>query len=636
MRRLALLLALGGCADPVTAIFADPGVDPGADFYALPFPNDRWREPDGTIDLSQFPTNGLLVETYRAAAEELDGFGLNQPVFARFEGALDPDSLPTPAESVDERASVYLVDVDPRSPDRGGRVPVHVRFHAAATPTIGGNRLVVRPYPGFGLTSGTTYAAVITDRARAASGGDVLAPASFQALLDGRGDPALAAAYEPLLAWLDEPGGDDRDDVVSAAVFTTQRAMDIAPAIRKGVFGTPAPEAANVMEIPLPTPMPLPLIEPLRLFVGEYTAPSFQRGDVPYRNAPAGKIVVGPDGAAIVQRMEPMRFGLSIPVGPMPAAGWPIAIYQHGTGGDHLTFVEDLTSHVLAAQGIAVISTDQVLHGPRNPGGDAELDFFNISNPYAMRDNSLQGAADAWSQLRLALRLSIPDGKLAIRFDPSRVYFFGHSQGGSTGPAFVALEPAIKGAVLSGTAGLLSLSLLYKTNPLDVPSLLQTFLRDGPVDEDNPSLALCQMWFEHADGINYAPLMVRRPGLAPDGTPLAPRNIFQTEGFTDTYTPNPAIEAMAVAIGGDLVQTPDQQDVSGLTELRGRAVLAPPFSGNASGVTAVLAQYRARPGEEGHYVVFDIPLAVRQSAEFLGTLSRTGTATIVEPAAPRR
>jgi len=125
--------------------------------------------------------------------------------------------------------------------------------------------------------------------------------------------------------------------------------------------------------------------------------------------------------------------------------------------------------------------------------------------------------------------------------------------------------------------------------------------------------------------------MVRRPGQAPDGGRLAPRNVFQTEGFTDTYTPNPALEAMAVAIGGDLVRVPDQQDVPRLTELRGRAVLAPPFANNAGTVTAVLAQYKAPPGDDGHFVVFDVPLAVRQSGEFLGTLARTGTATIIGP-----
>jgi hypothetical protein len=65
--------------------------------------------------------------------------------------------------------------------------------------------------------------------------------------------------------------------------------------------------------------------------------------------------------------------------------------------------------------------------------------------------------------------------------------------------------------------------------------------------------------------------------------------------------------------------------------LRGRSVLAPPFSNNAGAATAVLAQYRSRPDSDGHYVVFDIPLAVRQSGEFLGTLARIGTATVVGP-----
>ena len=624
MRRLALLFALGACADPVTAVFAVPGVDPDADFYALPFPNDVWRAPGGTLDLSRFPTNSLLVEAYRAAAQELDGFGLNQAVFARFDGELDPASLPSPAASSDERASVYLVDVDPDSPDRGRRIPVHVHFHAAATTTIGPNRLAVRPFPGFGLDEATTYAVVSPIAcARWAAATCSRRPRSARS--------STAAAIRRCRPSTSRCSRGSTSRAATSAATSCRRRCSPRSTRRasrrrsaRACSRTPAPVASNVMQTSD--------LGDFRFFVGEYTAPNFQTGDVPYREAPSGKIVVGADGAAIVQRMEPMRFGLSVPAGPMPAAGWPIAIYQHGTGGDHITFFEDGTALALARQGIAVISTDQVLHGPRNPGGDEQIDFFNISNPFAMRDNSLQGAADAWSQMRLAFGLAIPDGGAGeIRFDPSKVYFFGHSQGGSTGPAFVALEPALRGAVLSGTAGLLSLSLLYKTQPIDVPMLLQTFLRDDPVDEDNASLALCQMWFERADGVNYAPMMVRKPGRAPDGTPLAPRNIFQTEGFIDTYTPNPAIEAMAVAIGGDLVRLPEQQDVEGLTALRGRAVLAAPISNNAGGVTAVLAQFKSAPGSDGHYVVFDIPVAQRQAAEFLGTLARTGTATVVAP-----
>ena len=610
MRTCALLLLLAACESaPTPAVFELPG--DSTDFYAVPFPNDLRREADGTVDLSAFPTNSLIADAYRAAADGLDGFGLNQAIYARFAGAFDAD-LPDPVASITERASVYLVDVDPDSPARGQKTPIAVRFRAEPTQTLGGNHLVARPYPGFGLAEGTTYALVITHRI-----GNVEPSPTFTELLGGAGDARIAearAAYQPLLDYLDEPGGDDRDDVVSAAVFTTQRATHVVPAIRNAVLAAPAPVAANVVEN---APG-----EAFTVFVGEYTAPNFQAGEVPYRNAPDGRIELAGD-MAVVQRMEPMRFALSVPGGPVPPTGFPIAIYSHGTGGNHLTFYEDGTASALAAQGIAVISTDQVLHGPRNPGGDEQIDFFNIANPYAMRDNALQGTADAFSQLRLVQGLQIAHANRTIRFDPARVYFFGHSQGGMTGPGFVAYEPAVSGAVFSGTGGLLYLGLLYKTKPLDVTMLLQTFLRDEPVDDDNPSLAMLQMWVERADGVNYAARFVRDPVGAP-------KNIFQTEGFTDTYTPNPSIEAFAVAIGGDLVQLADTQDILGLTALRGRAVMAAPIANNLNGATAALGQYKQRQGSDGHFVVFDIATAHRQAASFLGTLARTGTATVVE------
>jgi hypothetical protein len=625
MRALALVVLTACSGSTTTSLFAVPGDDPGDDFYALPFPNDLRREADGTIDLSLFPTNSLIADTYRMAADSLDGFGLNQTIYARFDGAIDPASLPDAAGSVGPRASVYLVDVDPDSPAYGERSPVLVRFRATPTDTLGPNHLIARPYPGFSLLESTTYALVITNRVHDPDGDSVETAAAFRELMGSGGSGAIAearAVYEPLLAYLDEPGDDDRGDVISAAVFTTQRALHIMPAIRKGVQSAPAPTAGTIA---VNTQAP-----DLTVFTGGYMAPSFQSGDVPYRNAPDGAIEIGPDGAAIVRRMETMRFALSVPIGPVPPNGFPIAIYQHGTSGDYLSFVADGTAYELAAQGIAVISTDQVLHGPRNQGGDPQVDFFNIGNPFAMRDNSLQGAADAFSQLRLAAGLSFLDGNTSrtITLDETKVFFFGHSQGGSTGPGFVAFEPAVSGAVFSGTAGLIGLSLVYKTKPLDVSMLLQTFVRDDPVDPDNPSLAMFQLWFERADGINYAPLMVRRPPTV-DGVTLAPRNVFQTEGFTDTYTPNPAIEAFAVAIGGDLVELADTKDVLGLTALRGREIKPAPITNNMGSVTAALAQFKQSPGSDGHYVTFDSPIARRQYAEFLGSLARTGTATVV-------
>src|SRR5262245_10712051 len=108
MRALLCLALIAGCDDPPTALFSAPGGTPGDDFYALPFPNDLRRHEDGKLDLSEFPTNSMIAITVRDIAErDLDGFGLNQAMFARFSDPLDPASLPTPADSITDKASVY-------------------------------------------------------------------------------------------------------------------------------------------------------------------------------------------------------------------------------------------------------------------------------------------------------------------------------------------------------------------------------------------------------------------------------------------------------------------------------------------------------------------------------------------------
>lgn len=627
VRRAILLLSLVACTgEPTTAHFGLPGTT--QEFYDLPYPNDLRRHPDSnTLDLSEFPTNSLIVDSFRAAAEQLDGFSLNGAMFARFDGGLDPTSLPDVPASMTESSSVYVIDVDRDSPRYGERTPIAVRFRPTGNFTIGDNNLVVRPYPGFPLAEGTTYALVITTRVRGTNGEAIEVAPGFAELSGNSGDDGLLTwargQYQPLFDYLDEADGDSRSDVATAAVFTTQHATFIAPAIRAAIFDRSPPVATDVM-----SPDPVKGSR-FRTITGTYLAPSFQAGDAPYKNAPDGRVEVGSDGKAIITRMEPMRFMLTVPtMMPMPAEGWPICIYSHGTGGSWASFVGDGTADLLAREGIAVISTDQVLHGPRNPGGDPELDFFHFGNVYTARDNALQGFGDAWSQMRLAVGAQLDAGGTTHTFDANKVFFFGHSQGGVTGPGFVAFEPTLKGAILSGTAGVLYENLLHKTKPLDIPGLVEQFARDNPMDEDNPSLALVQMWIERSDPVNYAPLMVREPPIV-EGTQIAPRPIFQTEGFTDNYSPNIGIEAFATALGADIVQLAASKEILGVT-LRGRGIVPAPITNNVNDTTAVLAQYNQRPGSDGHFVVFDIPAAQQHAAKFLGTLARTGQATVVQ------
>ncbi len=610
------VIACGDDGHRTTALFSVNAADRD-DFYALPFPNDLWRGADKHIDLSQFPTKSLLVGQYRdAAAAALDGFGLNQTIFVRFSDAIDPATLPSVDGSRQAGASVYLVNVDTASPRLGEKLPVITTFRPDAGQTIGANSLAIRPYPGFPLDEGTTYAAVITDAVRSLDGGPIQAAPDFVALRDGgNATPEALQRYAPLRAYL----GANASNVICATVFTTQTFTHYVKGLRTAVANAPAPTATDVVKTSTATGF--------AIFEGKYQAPNFQTGTPPYRSS-GGEIVLDASGAAIAQRAEAMRFALTIPDGPVPPSGFPFAIYHHGTGGDYRSGIDDGTASRLAAVGIAMISTDQVLHGPRSPSNTPDIDFYNFANPQAARDNAMQGYADAFSMLRLINNMTVADAPRTITFDSARAMFFGHSQGGQTGPGFVAFEPSLKGAVLSGTGGVLYVSLLLKTKPLDIPGLVATAVRDEPLDNNNPSLALVQMYMERADPVNYAPLMVRAT--------TAPRSIFVTEGYGDSYTPNLATEAFATALGTDLVQNSQAQPIEGLT-LRNRATRAAPFAGysaagiNQPTITSVLAQYKPTGTSDGHFVVFNVPDARKQSAQFLGTLAATGTATVVAP-----
>ena len=193
------LTACGTDSSGTTALFAIAA--PADDFYALPFPNDLHRHSDGSLDLSLFPTNSLIADTYRMDAETLDGFSLNGAMSSRFSGPIDPASLPDPAGSIDAAASVYLVNIDTASPDAGTRTPIIVKFRDDATQTIGPNRLVVRPYPGFGLDEGTTYALVITNHVLDAGGSPVTRDGDFARARRRRGrDVHAREVYAPLFA----------------------------------------------------------------------------------------------------------------------------------------------------------------------------------------------------------------------------------------------------------------------------------------------------------------------------------------------------------------------------------------------------------------------------------------------------
>ena len=136
-----------------------------------------------------------------------------------------------------------------------------------------------------------------------------------------------------------------------------------------------------------------------------------------------------------------------------------------------------------------MISIDQIHHGERDAGlCDGGVDysqcvsllFFNFLVPKAGRDNVRQSAIDYVSLLRMVQGLEIPaevsDLEQASRFNPNKIMFMGHSQGGLNGSLFLAIEPQVLGGVLSGAGSNIAISLKQKTKPFDVNQLVKLAL----------------------------------------------------------------------------------------------------------------------------------------------------------------
>jgi hypothetical protein len=649
-RRLscALACALLSCSNvaPVTPVVAlhdlhqpsTPVVIPTNedDFYRLPFPNDVRLRADGTADLSRYPRDVGVVKQYIDIFDGgLHGFGTNAGIYFRFDGAIDPTTLPADVpSSLSQTATAWVVDVTPGSPTYGTRTPITVDYVPLSYDFIGPNWIVMLPFPGAPLREKTTYAALLGDGIRDASGHPVVRSSDFAAVMNqgaSSGDPRIAAAaktYAPLTNWLaTQPGVSDH--IVNATVFTTLDATGLMNRLRKTIYEqVTAPVIAN-----LGFSRHHPNHDE---FVGSYAGPNFQQGDPPY--ALSGGAIVEVSGVPQLQRMEQLRVAIAIPHGNMPAHGWPIVIYSPGTGGDYQWFEvdgsADEAANVRDASGnpiaqMAMICVDPVLSGPRAPAGsDPNFTFFNYRNPVGARFNPMQGALDEFQLLRLVKSISVtaaPTTGVPILFDPDRIYYKGHSQGALTGALFLAAEPEVKAAVMSGAGSNLILSVLNKHVPVDIATLVAAIFRD-PVDIRHPVLNLLQAYLEQSDPANYVRYFFSEP---PSG--FAPKSVFQSLGLNDPESP-PA-ENKAEALAERLQPVLPMLDPISALDLFGLMWATAPVSSNVAGekATGVLLEYDATNCNNSHLVLFCNPKAIAQSNRFLATHAATGVARVDPP-----
>ena len=633
---VATLLGAAACGDPCLGGDATSThvrmLDPAEaeDFVAHPWPSDALVTRRG-IQLSHFPnpTDSSTLEDYlKVISRETDRFATSAAMYLGFSGPIDTDTLPVdPLAAAASGASVFVVDIDADSPERGRRFPLRMQFFEEATTYLAENHLVLLPPYGVQLAGDTTYALVVTTEVDDAAGEPIApTPASRDALYGGCEENTAAsifAAFEPLRAYLDDTDTIARDEIAAASVFTTQAAVR---------------ELRSLAEVAREQPAPTAREWEAKGWNGRrfrYDAvidlPGFQEGEVPYETlGDGGQLAVDDDGRYTVTHTERTRIGFAIPRDPMPEKGWPVVLYSHGTGGSYASAFNGVVADLLAQRGIATMGYDQTLHGPRAPSGtNPELTFFNLFNPVAARDNIRQGAADAVILTNLLEEVTIPanisEGEGAVRFDTDRIAFLGHSQGGLVGAGFAAIDERPKAFVYSGLGAVLSITLQERKDIIDFKALLESllYLPEGEsLDDLHPVLNLIQTFIDRADPIAYARSYLSDP---PAG---AARDFLQVEGFLDFASPARGQEAFAAAAGFPVVspvhRVPDASVLLGLEPIDApaKANVATP----AGDITAGLIQYP----EETHFPIFDNSDARRRYLEFVESALLSGRAEIVE------
>ena len=630
-------------------------------FFAHPFPSDLRREPDGTARFVGWPNpfSNTLISAYIESTDRLlDGFSPATPVYLRFDAPIDPASLPKdPPAAVAPSSSVQLVDVDPASPEKGQRrlVQLHWQETVAEGSYWQPNTLAVMPILGRPLRPKTRYAVVVTSAIRAKNGGSVAPSADLEEVLGTR--PASARTqktkdlFAPALTELASTGIATKD-VVHLTVFTTNDPTAEVFAIADDVKANVTPPTATGWTAKETN-------ADYDAYEGSYgPSPNYQSGTTPYRKPPDGGGFVFEDGKPKLQGTFDLRFALAVPNAtkcPVPADGYPIVLYAHGTGGDYRSFLDDGTARALAERCLASMGIDQIFHGTR-PGSPApddpqrdskiQLLFFNFDNTFAARTNNRQSAIDVVQQARLftETKTKVPANVsrtgVDIAFDPSRVLFFGHSQGGLNGPLFLASSDLARGGVLSGAGSVLVVALLEKTKPVDVSAAVRVLL--GLSDEErakelnvfHPALALAQTIVDATDPIHYGAFITTTPREG-----FAPKSIYQTEGIAadgtgDTYAPPRGIEALAVSMSlpriAPGVRTIPEAEWAKLADV---SLVPEGIRGNLGGgrATGALAQFPPSPGRDGHFVVFDVPEARSQAATFCRDLADDPVGRVAPP-----
>jgi len=622
MYRLSVLVALVACSSTAAAptVFFETGARDT--FFDMPFPSDLRLTTDGVPDMTDYPNprSVPLLNSLLAAVGDRRGFPVMPVGYFRFTAPV-PDHTIT---DVIDPSLAELIDIDPASSEMGTSFPI-VAATLIADQYIPDNLVALAPRPGLVLRPATTYAFVIHDEF--APG--FAAPSGFTQL----DNSALGAVV-------------DLGDVLVATTFTTADVVARTRARSEAVRAAYHPTIDNLTLSNGST------YDGFCAITATITMPQFQTGTEPFDTG--GTFQLDANDVPQMQGTMTIPLSITLPKTAMPANGWPLYQFFHGSGGvstglidlGHSPTSADVPDpgkgpgYVVALHGIAAASSALPLN-PERLKDASDYAYLNINNLEAFPFTFQQGVFEQRMFTDALLALEIPQSLVAAcgipapaggshHFDATKLVAGGQSMGGMYTNMIGAVEGRFGALVPTGAGGFWNLMILESTIVPGARGLLASALGidDAQLSFVHPAMETLALAWEPAEPLVSMARLAHRPL---DG--LTARHVYEPVGMNDTYFPIDVYDAAALAYqnqeAGDAIW-PSMQTALAVDDLSGLAGY--PVKANRDGLTRVVVQFMGDGIIDPHYIYRQLDSVKHQYGCFLETYLSDGVPTVSPPA----
>jgi len=454
----------------------------------------------------------------------------------------------------------------------------------------------------------------------------------------------LASNYPDLWPALDEIGI-AKDDVLVATMFRTGDELARIRARSEAIRASYDPALTDVTLVGADTYDGF-----CRLSV-QIAMPQFQTGTQPFDNG--GLFVLDGNDVPTKQGDQTIPVVITLPKAAMPASGWPLYQFFHGSGGvssglvdlGYSPVAEDLPEPgkgpgwVVARHGIAAVSGALPLTPERLPNA-SDYAYLNINNLAAFPQTFQQGVFEQRLLLDALLALRVPDSVLADCtgitspagehfFDPTKLVAGGQSMGGMYTNLTAAVEERYGALVPTGAGGFWNLMILDATVVPGARSLLGTALGidDASLTFVHPALNNISLAWDTVEPFAAMSRLARRPLPG-----LPARHIYQPVAQGDENFSTIIFDAAALAYGNEQAGPSvwnTMQEALALDGLDG--IESYPVTANLDGKTRVVVQFEGDGLIDPHYIYRQLETVKHQYGCFFASYVRDGVPTLSPP-----